>query len=116
MWKRISVLFAAGALFVLFGACSFESDSSDRSYELYQEAFYEGVSEAESKCAACLRDYLDVDMEGAIDVLNSYLAGEGVYTRDEAVEALETVGQYYDQVTDAYCEIAGGAFDIMCVK
>ena len=52
------------------------------------------------------------DIEYATEVLDSYLAGEGIYTRAEAEEAVDAVRAYYDEVLQVYGDIEDGRVDV----
>mgnify|MGYP001088326082 CR=1 FL=1 len=45
-------------------------------------------------------------------MLDSYLAGEGIYTRTEAEDAVDTVRVYYDEVLQVYEDIEDGRVDV----
>lgn len=54
------------------------------------------------------------DIEYATEVLDSYLAGDGIYTRAEAEEAVDAVRVYYDEVLQVYKDIEDGRVDVDC--
>ena len=87
----------------------YSEDAYDRNYE---DGFCAGVAAANKADAAYLWDGTGADIEYATEVLDSYLAGEGIYTRAEAEEAVDAVRSYYDEVLQVYGDIEGGRVDV----
>lgn len=52
------------------------------------------------------------DIEYATEVLDSYLAGEGVYTYDDAKDAIESLYRCYDELLELYGDIEDGRVDV----
>ena len=46
------------------------------------------------------------------EILDSYLAGEGVYTYDDAKDAIESLYRRYDELLELYGEIEDGRVDV----
>lgn len=87
----------------------YSEDAYERNYE---DGFYAGVDAANKADAAYLWDGTGADIENATEVLDSYLAGEGIYTRAEAEEAVDSVRVYYDEVLQVYEGIKDGRVDV----
>ena len=77
-----------------------------------EDGFYAGVDAANRADAAYLWYGTGADIEYATEVLDSYLAGDGIYTRAEAEEAVDTVRVYYDEVLQVYEDIEDGRVDV----
>ncbi len=87
----------------------YSEDAYERNYE---DGFYAGVDAANRADAAYLMNCAVADIEYATEVLDSYLAGEGIYTRAEAEEAVDAVRAYYDEVLQVYGDIEDGRVDV----
>ena len=46
------------------------------------------------------------------EILDSYLAGEGVYTYDDAKDAIESLYRCYDELLELYGDIEDGRVDV----
>ena len=93
--------------------CWQEKWYSEDDYEQnYEDGFCAGVDAANKADAAYLWDGTGADIEYATEVLDSYLAGEGIYTRAEAEEAVDAVSVYYVEVLQVYGDIEGGRVDV----
>lgn len=114
MRKRgIAAALAAVLLSLTLCGCWQEKWYSEDAYERnYEDGFYAGVDAANRADAAYLMNCTDTDIEYATEVLDSYLAGEGIYTRAEAEEAVDAVRVYYDEVLQVYKDIEDGRVDV----
>ena len=114
MRKRgIAASLAAVLLSLTLCGCWQEKWYSEDDYERnYEDGFYAGVDAANRADAAYLWYGTGADIEYATDVLDSYLAGEGIYTRAEAGEAVDAVRSYYYEVLQVYEDIEDGRVDV----
>lgn len=114
MRKRgIAAALAAVLLSLTLCGCWQDKCYSEDDYERnYEDGFRAGVDAANKADAAYLWDGTGADIEYATEVLDSYLAGEGIYTRAEAEEAVDSVRVYYDEVLQVYGDIEGGRVDV----
>lgn len=114
MRKRGIAAALAGVLLSLtLCGCWQDKWYSEEAYEQnYEDGFYAGVYAANKADAAYLMNCTEADIEYAAEVLDSYLAGEGVYTRAEAEEAVDAVRVYYDEVLQVYDDIEDGRVDV----
>ena len=114
MRKRgIAAALAAVLLSLTLCGCWHDKWYSEDAYERnYEDGFCAGVAAANRADAAYLWDGTGADIEYATEVLDSYLAGEGIYTRAEAEEAVDAVRVYYDEVLQVYEDIEGGRVDV----
>ena len=86
--------------------------SEDAYKQNYRNGFDSWVNAAREADAAHLMNCTETDIEYATEVLDSYLAGEGIYTRAEAEEAVDAVRVYYDEVLQVYKDIEDGRVDV----
>lgn len=114
MRKRgIAAALAAVLLSLTLCGCGQDKWYSEDAYDQnYEDGFYAGVDAANKADAAYLMNCTETDIEYATEVLDSYLAGEGIYTRAEAEEAVDTVRVYYDEVLQVYEDIEYGRVDV----
>lgn len=114
MRKRgIAAALAAVLLSLTLCGCWQDKWYSEDDYERnYEDGFCAGVAAANRADAAYLWDGAVADIEYATEVLDSYLAGEGIYTRAEAEEAVNAVRAYYDEVLQVYRDIEDGRVDV----
>lgn len=114
MRKRgIAAALAAVLLSLTLCGCWQEKWYSEDAYERnYEDGFCAGVDAANKADAAYLMNCTETDIEYATEVLDSYLAGEGIYTRAEAEEAVNAVRVYYDEVLQVYEDIEYGRVDV----
>lgn len=114
MRKRgIAAALAAVLLSLTLCGCWQDKCYSEDAYKQnYEDGFYAGVAAANKADAAYLWDGTGADIEYAAEVLDSYLAGEGIYTRAEAEEAMDAVRVYYDEVLQVYEDIEDGRVDV----
>ena len=114
MRKRgIATALAAVLLSLTLCGCWQEKWYSEDAYDQnYEDGFYAGVDAANRADAAYLWYGTGSDIEYATEVLDSYLAGEGIYTRAEAEEAVDAVRSYYDEVLQVYKDIIDGRVDV----
>lgn len=114
MRKRgIAAALAAVLLSLTLCGCWQEKWYSEDDYERnYEDGFYAGVDAANRADAAYLWYGTGADIEYATEVLDSYLAGEGIYTRAEAEDAVDAVRVYYDEVLQVYEDIEDGRVDV----
>ena len=114
MRKRgIAAALAAVLLSLTLCGCWQEKWYSEDAYERnYEDGFCAGVDAANKADAAYLMNCTETDIEYATEVLDSYLAGEGIYTRAEAEEAVDAVRVYYDEVLQVYGDIEDGRVDV----
>ena len=114
MRKRgIAAALAAVLLSLTLCGCWQDKWYSEDAYERnYEDGFYAGVDAANKADAEYLMNCAVADIEYATEVLDSYLAGEGIYTRAEAGEAVDAVRSYYDEVLQVYEDIEDGRVDV----
>ena len=114
MLKRgIAAALAAVLLSLTLCGCWQEKWYSEDDYERnYEDGFCAGVDAANRADAAYLMNCTETDIEYATEVLDSYLSGEGIYTRAEAEEAVDAVRSYYDEVLQVYKDIEDGRVDV----
>ena len=114
MRKRgIAAAMAAVLLSLTLCGCWQEKWYSEDAYERnYEDGFYAGVDAANKADAAYLMNCTETDIEYATEVLDSYLAGEGVYTYDDAQDAIESLYRCYDELLELYGEIEDGRIDV----
>ena len=114
MRKRgIAAALAAVLLSLTLCGCWQEKWYSEDDYERnYEDGFYAGVDAANKADAAYLMNCTETDIEYATEVLDSYLAGDRIYTRADAEEAVDAVRAYYDEVLQVYEDIEGGRVDV----
>ena len=114
MRKRgIAAALAAVLLSLTLCGCWQDKWYSEDAYKQnYRNGFDAGVNAAREADAAHLMNCTETDIEYATEVLDSYLAGEGIYTRAEAEEAVDAVRAYYDEVLQVYEDIEGGRVDV----
>ena len=114
MRKRgIAAALAAVLLSLTLCGCWQEKWYSEDAYEQnYEDGFCAGVAAANKADAAYLWYGTGADIEYATEVLDSYLAGEGIYTRAEAGEAVDAVRSYYDEVLQVYEDIEDDRVDV----
>ena len=110
MRKRgIAAALAAVLLSLTLCGCWHDKWYSEDDYERnYEDGFYAGVSAANKADASYLMNCTETDIEYATEVLDSYLAGEGVYTYDDAQDAIESLYRCYDELLELYGEIEDG--------
>lgn len=115
MRKRgIAAALAAVLLSLTLCGCGQKWYSEDAYEQNYRNGFDAGVNAAREADAAHLMNCTETDIEYATEVLDSYLAGEGIYTRAEAEEAVDAVRAYYDEVLQVYKDIEDGRVDVDC--
>ena len=114
MRKRgIAAALAAVLLSLTLCGCWHDKWYSEDAYKQnYRNGFDAGVNTAREADAAHLMNCTETDIEYATEVLDSYLAGEGIYTRAEAEEAVDAVRAYYDEVLQVYEDIEDGRVDV----
>ena len=114
MRKRgIAAALAAVLLSFTLCGCFGEEWYSEDAYERnYEDGFCAGVAAANKADAAYLLDGPGSDIGVQTEILDSYLAGEGIYTRAEAEEAVDAVRAYYDEVLQVYEDIEDGRVDV----
>lgn len=114
MRKRgIAAALAAVLLSLTLCGCWQDKWYSEDDYKQnYKDGFCAGVAAANRADAAYLLDGTGADIEYATEVLDSYLAGEGIYTRAEAEEAVNAVRAYYNEVLQVYKDIEDGRVDV----
>lgn len=105
MKKRITVLLIISLLsFFLFG-CYSETDLDSYYDRGYESGFDAGVRAAAKSHANYLSENTYDCVEDAVDVLESYISGENIYTRNDAEEALSDISNYHEQVCEVYRDI-----------
>lgn len=114
MRKRgIAAALAAVLLSLTLCGCWQDKWYSEDAYERnYEDGFYAGVDAANKADAAYLMNCTETDIEYATEVLDSYLAGEGVYTYDDAKDAIESLYRCYDELLELYGDIEDGRVDV----
>lgn len=112
MRKRgIAAALAAVLLSLTLCGCSWEQEAIDDSYE---EGFYAGVAAANKADAAYLWDGPGSGIGVQTEILDSYLAGEGVYTYEDAKDAIDSLYRCYDELLELYGEIEDGRVNVDC--
>jgi hypothetical protein len=110
MRKRgIAAALAAVLLSLTLCGCSWEQEAIDDSYE---EGFNAGVVAANKADAAYLLDGPGGDIGVNAEILDSYLAGEGVYTYEDAQDAIESLYRCYDELLELYGDIEDGRVNV----
>ena len=114
MRKRgIAAALAAVLLSLTLCGCWQEKWYSEDAYEQnYEDGFCAGVAAANRADAAYLLDGPGSDIGVHTEILDSYLAGEGVYTYDDAQDAIESLYRCYDELLELYGDIEGGRVDV----
>lgn len=114
MRKRgIAAALAAVLLSLTLCGCWQDKWYSEDAYERnYEDGFYAGADAANRADAAYLWDGPGSGIGVNAEILDSYLAGEGIYTRAEAEEAVDAVRAYYDEVLQVYEDIEDGRVDV----
>ena len=114
MRKRgIAAALAAVLLSLTVGGCWHDKWYSEDSYDQnYEDGFYAGVAAANRADAAQLFDGPGGNIGVHTEVLDSYLSGEGVYTYDDAKDAIESLYRCYDELMELYGEIEDGRIDV----
>lgn len=114
MRKRgIAAALAAVLLSLTLCGCWHDTWYSEDAYERnYEDGFYAGVDAANRADAAYLLDGPGADIGVHTEILDSYLAGDGVYTYDDAKDAIERLYRCYDELLELYGEIEDGRVDV----
>lgn len=114
MRKRgIASALAAVLLSLTLCGCWQDKLYSEDAYERnYEDGFYAGVDAANRADAACLFDGPGGGIGVQTEILDSYLAGEGVYTYDDAQDAIESLYRCYDELMELYGEIEDGSINV----
>lgn len=114
MRKRgIAAALAAVLLSLTLCGCWHDKWYSEDDYERnYEDGFYAGVDAANRADAAYLLDGPGGDIGVNAEILDSYLAGEGVYTYDDAQDAIESLYRCYDELLELYGDIEDGRVDV----
>lgn len=114
MRKRgIAAALAAVLLSLTLCGCWQEKWYSEDDYKRnYEDGFYAGVDAANRADAACLFDGPGGDIGVQTEILDSYLAGEGVYTYEDAKDAIDSLYGCYDELMELYGEIEDGRVDV----
>lgn len=111
MWKRgIAAALAVVMLSLALCGCSQGKNYSEDEYnQNYNDGFRAGVKAAEKTHAACLFDGPGENVGSDAEILDSYLAGEGVYTYEDAKDAVDSLYRCYDELMELYGEIEDGS-------
>lgn len=114
MRKRgIAAALAAVLLSLTLCGCWQDKWYSEDDYKRnYEDGFCAGVAAANKADVAYLMNGAVADIEYATEVLDSYLAGEGVYTYDDAKDAIESLYRCYDELLELYGDIEDGRVDV----
>lgn len=113
MRKRgIAAALAAVLLSLTLCGCGQKWYSEDAYERNYEDGFYAGVEVANKADAAYLLDGPGGDIGVHTEILDSYLAGEGVYTYEDAKDAIESLYRCYDELLELYGEIEDGRVDV----
>lgn len=114
MRKRgIAAALAAVLLSLTLCGCWQEKWYSEDDYkQSYEDGFCAGVAAANKADAAYLLDGLGGDIGVQTEILDSYLAGEGVYTYEDAKDAIDSLYGCYDELMELYGEIEDGRVDV----
>lgn len=116
MRKRGIAAALAGVLLSLtLCGCWQDKWYSEDAYEQnYEDGFRAGVAAANKADAAYLWDGPGSGIGVNAEILDSYLAGEGVYTYDDAKDAIESLYRCYDELLELYGDIEDGRVDVDC--
>lgn len=116
MRKRgVAVALAAVLLSLALCGCGQEKwYSEDDCKRNYEDGFCAGVAAANKADAAHLFEGPGGDIGVQTEILDSYLAGEGVYTYEDAKDAIESLHGCYDELMELYGEIEDGRVDVDC--
>lgn len=114
MRKRgIAAALAAVLLSLTLCGCWQDKCYSEDAYKRnYEDGFCAGVAAANRADAACLFDGPGGDIGVQTEILDSYLSGEGVYTYDDAKDAIESLYCCYDELLELYEDIEDGRVDV----
>ena len=114
MRKRgVAAALAAVLLSLTLCGCWQDKCYSEDDYKRnYEDGFYAGVDAANKADAAYLWDGPGSGIGVNAEILDSYLAGEGVYTYDDAKDAIESLYRCYDELLELYGEIEDGRVDV----
>ena len=114
MRKRgIAAALAAVLLSLTLCGCWQEKWYSEDAYERnYEDGFCAGVAAANRADAAYLWDGPGGDIGVNAEILDSYLAGEGVYTYEDAKDAIDSLYGCYDELMEPYGEIEDGSINV----
>ena len=114
MRKRgIATALAAVLLSLTLCGCWQDKCYSEDAYDQnYEDGFCAGVAAANKADAACLFDGPGGGIGVQTEILDSYLAGEGVYTYEDAKDAIESLYRCYDELLELYGEIEDGRIDV----
>ena len=113
MRKRgIAAELAAVLLSLTLCGCGQKWYSEDDYKQNYEDGFCAGVDAANKADAAYLLDGPGSDIGVNAEILDSYLAGDGVYTYDDAKDAIESLYRCYDELLELYGDIGDGRVDV----
>lgn len=114
MRKRgIAAALAAVLLSLTLCGCWQEKWYSEDDYKRnYEDGFCAGVAAANRADAACLFDGPGGGIGVQTEILDSYLAGEGVYTYEDAKDAIDSLYGCYDELMELYGEIEDGSINV----
>ena len=95
--------------------CGGQEWYSEEAYrQNYIDGFRAGVDAANKEDAAQLFDGPGGDIGVQTEVLDSYLSGKGVYTYDDAKDAIDSLYRCYDEMLELYGEIEDGRIYVDC--
>ena len=114
MRKRgIAAALVAVLLSLTLCGCWQEKWYSEDAYERnYEDGFCAGVAAANKADAAYLWDGPGSGIGVQTEILDSYLSGEGVYTYEDAQDAIESLYRCYDELLELYGDIEDGRVDV----
>lgn len=113
--RKRGIAAALAAVLLSLALCGCGQYYSEDAYKQnYENGFYAGVDAANKADAAYLLDGPGGDIGVHTEILDSYLAGEGVYTYEDAKDAIESLYRCYDELLELYGDIEDGRVDVDC--
>lgn len=113
--RKRGIAAALAAVLLSLVLCGCEQYYSEDAYKQnYEDGFRAGVDAANRADAACLFEGPGGDIGVQTEILDSYLAGEGVYTYADAKDAIDSLYGCYDELMELYGEIEDGSINVDC--
>lgn len=110
--RKRGVAVALAATLLSLTLCGCGQYSEDDYKQNYRDGFCAGVAAANRADAACLFEGPGGDIGVQTEILDSYLAGEGVYTYEDAKDAIDSLYRCYDELMELYGEIEDGSINV----